>query len=324
MNPRFKATLEALAREALAPDPLLDWDLLARLASAAEDCTNPPPTEHESAILRPCVRAGNALLHRLTIGARWFLAEQAQAWFEPEDPAWAAALAFICAHAREPEILWRCMDRDALIRESTAWIRGVGATPEELDAALTQIIKGDQPESDLPAKGATRPRAPITGAALEQLASEYGITPENAVWKRPEAEMAILVQELAARKDRESKGAPDPDSPRIRRLIAYQQAEAALRQAILARRAKSPLGQPQVKQPMRPGHQVRRQSPGQPGEQPGGQGGQKKQRGQAHTAQDELHQSRHGEPGKDHHRLGGGLAGSDSHTHGPPIKDTPK
>jgi hypothetical protein len=119
-----------------------------------------------------------------------------------------------------------------MLREATAWVRGVGATDDEIEAALAQILGVGKPAYP----NAVKPRKPIEGAMLEQVTAEHGIAPEDALWRHQEAEIALLATGFAERKSREAGSLSDPDSPRIRRLISYQKAEAALREQIEKRR----------------------------------------------------------------------------------------
>lgn len=239
MNPKFKSTLDRMAADGLCPDMVEDWDALLRLHELAESITNPPADPNESALLNPAIRVGNVTVYRPSIGARWFIAERALDWFGPEDPLWLPAVGFVLAHSREPEVLWRCSTRAALEAEAAAWVRGVGATDGQLAVAVREAMGAgdDEPKADAgPATAVKHRRNPIHGAILERLASEHGLSPETAVWRMQEAEIGVLWDNWKERKRVEEGGTSDPDSRRIQKLIAYQNAEASLRAAATARK----------------------------------------------------------------------------------------
>jgi len=308
MNPKLKSILEALKRDGLDPDPLLDWDALGRLAAACNDLTNPPPTPEEDALLHPAIRVGNVVLYRPSIGARWFLAERVSEWIAADDPLMLAAVAYVLAHARDPVVLWRCSSRTELVSEAAAWIRGVSAAAEELDRAVSEILA---PKRVAPAPDAVEtPRRPISGATLECLAAEYGIAPEDAVWRHQEAEIVILAHERHERKIAEAGGASNPDGQRVQALVAVQRAEAELREAIRARRrGKNTLGEAKVEDSVRSGGDVNEQRPTSSGN-PCEDGGRQKESGDALAPQNRLHESGHDEARKEEDCLNRGTTGS--------------
>jgi hypothetical protein len=135
------------------------------------------------------------------------------------------------ANAKTPATLWAVSTEADLWIAVEQWIAGVAATEAEILGAIQSLIGNGSPST---AEDVTT-RAAVSDEVLELLSREYGIDPGDAVWNRSEAEIAGLVESASERATREADTPSDPDSPRIRRIVAVQAAEAALRDAIKAR-----------------------------------------------------------------------------------------
>jgi hypothetical protein len=241
-NPKYSALLSALRAEGLIPDPDLDFSFLVELYRLSLDLVSPRPSREVACLLYPAVRVGNVLLYRPSIGLQWFLRDRGLRWFPKEDPLAPLMLAFCLAHARLPEALWGFADRDAMAAEVVAWGGGVGCSLEELDEACVRLFEGERPA---PAPAAPDgvpavppPRSPVDAATLEQFCLDYGVLPEDAIWRRPAVEVELLAQAAATR--REGEGGVDPD--RVRRNVSLNAFLGEFRERLSARRSSAGAG----------------------------------------------------------------------------------
>lgn len=190
-----------LAAQGAPLDPIEDFDDLVelnRLALACENASSAWKTQHA---FFPTVGAANVTLRRLSIGARIFFAEEVAPHIADDDCSQVAALAWIMAHSDRPDLhLWPLAGRPAQIQASIeAWMKTVGATWQELDRAVAQLLKvSEGVVLDKPGKPAAPPPPPDYCAICSALAEAHGRDPVWWFWEAPEA----LVDEMLDAMDR--------------------------------------------------------------------------------------------------------------------------
>lgn len=248
MNPLLKSALLELQRNGVRLDPVADLEHLLALSALAERVLSVPAPPEQAALLRPAAAAGNVTLHRLTFGAERFVHECVLQW-DLDGALLLAALAYVHAHARDPERLWDCTAeprhwwqwrnaRAVFVRRVRRWMRDVTATPAELQQTLDELLDVGPGEPPV-ASRADEVKSDNYGWLIELLVREYGHDAEHWLWRVPADEIRLLMSARGDRIDRENRSraasgrkaaAPDPDARYTRTLREFKAYVARVRE----------------------------------------------------------------------------------------------
>lgn len=145
----------------------------------------------------PC---GNTLLWPLSIGARLWLKNYGQPWFQGTDME-DLVFAFAMAHSRRPEIFQELTSQFKARLQVAQWAAGLTATRAELNEAFARCISPE--DYDLvevqggPHEKKEAPSAVEYGDIVALLCHFYGETPEHWLWKTGEDQCADLLNKIA-------------------------------------------------------------------------------------------------------------------------------
>jgi len=121
------------------------------------------------------VRAGNLLLHPLTIGAAKWIEDCVVKWFSDNPLLCELGVGFALCHSREPEVLYAVNRKtDAIRTLGKFWMR-CACTIGELNEAITRLM----PETT--SSGEAEPGDGY-GSIISTLCKIYGNSPEHWLW----------------------------------------------------------------------------------------------------------------------------------------------
>lgn len=163
----------------IGPDELVD------LARAAERAANPFRTVNADAAGFPVRVCDGVWFWRLTIGAGVWLDELESNLPEgTKGERYRLALIFAVAHARDPMAFPPTDDLKAVEKAVKRFCRGIAATPQEVNAALDEVLKirpnGRRRDDNVMA-------AADYAAICARLEGQTGIPASEWLWKRSSA-----------------------------------------------------------------------------------------------------------------------------------------
>lgn len=256
MNLTLQSALIELKNDGVILDPIVDLEHIITLHTLSLAISTPPFVPGEEAALRPVLKIGNLHLRRLSLGARRFLIDVVLPWFPNDTPAQDLAYAYCMAVGHEPEKLWAVQHSRARFKLTLWWWEmRVGVPFEELRAAVKEFLAEEKHEPatkpglrdfrraldllhdwrPLPEPYKTESEAALIamqverdaepslyGRQIENLAKEYGRTPEDLIWRTPEPELDLLLYNRRERLDaelREIQGVQDDRFMRAHRAF---------------------------------------------------------------------------------------------------------
>jgi hypothetical protein len=232
MNELAHETLRRLQRETGANLTLEDFDLVRSLVDAAESALKTEPGPACAALLMPCIRVGNVTLWRVSHGAKLFYEREILARCREDVKFLNRAFAWCMAMSKTPEILWELSgDFQAIRRAVRKWERGIGVPEDLLLAAMDRLLDVVESIYKRTTGNGTKQRADLS-AWIAELARETGRGIEELLWRVPEEELLMLLT-MSPHRD---QGPVDADSPMIRSVRAFREAEAKIRATLEARR----------------------------------------------------------------------------------------
>lgn len=226
-----KMKVKELAAKGVTLDAVEDFDHLVnldRLARAAADAAHDWKTRRA---FFPTVGIANVVLRRPSVGAWMFFTTEVLPALPPNDAnAEVACVAFVLAHAEDParHLLPFAGRPEAFAAAVNAWLKTVGATWAELDAAVAKLLAPDAAEALLASllpRNTKRDRTETAWAEITAaLAAEFGRDPEWWMWSAPDELTLEMLSQLNRRRESERTAEtedgtlrmPDPNSAAVR------------------------------------------------------------------------------------------------------------
>lgn len=203
MHPLAIKAIEDVQAAGIIVDPVRDFERLRTVQDLATATVAAIDEATTRCLLVPCRGVGDVVLYRPSIGARAFM-RAASSWFAGDPVMSDFAILYVLAHSNKPESsMWPYHgNREAFARVVIEWAGDKRVAYADAIAAARKLLQDEE------RGGPSNPsHVPAWGRIVERLCQEYGRTPDDWIWRTPEAQVAAVLDALALRQEEAARAA---------------------------------------------------------------------------------------------------------------------
>ncbi len=189
---------------------LEDFSEIAQINELQWDIADPRSDENEGLLALP-TRAGNVVLHPLTLGRAKWLDDVGLPWFKADPYLAEMMLGFVLSRRVDLDEMWRLDTRKDCKREVIRWFKKADCTFAELNVAVVKMVGANEDDAEEQEDAEHKPAD--YGPLIGMLCREYGQSPRYWLWDAAAGEVNTLANEYVCRVEAEEEAARTAAGP---------------------------------------------------------------------------------------------------------------